>query len=212
MSGEDRRDDPDRRDRTAGEIDPHLWDLYALDALEADETDEVERYLAACGQRRRREIDAYLAETRGAMAYLVGATVDPVAPPDVVRSRVLDELARIRQRPAADVDVAAAVRDRTRCGERPSTPATGPARPPVGADRTRGRRGSGARVAALAAAAVVLLAGGVLIGRATAPRPTPVIPGEVSALLSAPDLRVAQAEVSTGGTTAVATSAVSERR
>lgn len=193
---------------------PADLDLYALDALTADEAEAVEHALVSAGSDDRSSMLAHIRSTREAAADLVADADLDVAPPPALRGRILELAAAEKQsRSAAD--------------EPPSTDGADAGPPadetPGGAavvdlSRERERRRPGPMTfLAVAAAAVVLVVGGVTIGRITdgagsednlpvaapsAPS-APSMPGEVTSMLAAEDLAVVRGSIAETGTATV---------
>ncbi|EFV92307.1 hypothetical protein ES5_06657 [Dietzia cinnamea P4] len=191
---------------TPDSVRPEDLDLYALDALPEHEADAVEAALVGAAPEERSSMLAHIASTREVMAGLVADAGLDAAPPAHLRERILE--------------LAAA--------SSPSDP-TGPVGPggrrgserdaAGGADvldlsRERERRRPGPLTfLAVAAAAVVLLVGGVTIGRITdgsgsddlptAAPPSGTMPGQVTSLLAAEDLAVVRGQVGGTGTATV---------
>lgn len=188
-------------------VRPEDLDLYALDALPEPEADAVEAALVDASPEERSSMLAHIASTREVMAGLVADAGLDTAPPAHLRERFLEMAA----------------------ASTPSGP-TGPVGPggrrgserdPAGGadvidlSRERERRRPGPLTfLAVAAAAVVLLVGGVTIGRLTdgsgtddnlptAAPPAGTMPGQVTSLLAADDLAVVRGQVAGTGTATV---------
>ena len=197
-----------------GGIRPEDLDLYALDALPEQEADAVEEALVAATAEQRASMLAHIRSTREVAVDLVTDAQLDVPPPAALRARVLEQAAADKRRGAADRDTAW----------------TGTPQPDEEAGRgggtvvdlsgVRGRRRPGPLMYLVsAAAAVVLLAAGVAIGRLSdgtdpeanlpvAAPPSASMPQKVSSLLNAPDLEVAQGRVAgTGNATVLASKA-----
>ncbi|MDX2356427.1 anti-sigma factor [Dietzia sp. PP-33] len=191
----DHRESPDT-------VHPGDLDLYALDALPEQEADAVEQALVAAPAEQRVSMLAHIRSTREIAADLVADADLDVPPPPELRARVLDHAAADnRAGTSADPDSGdsrdsggAAVVDLNRMRER--------------------RRPRGWTFVATAAAAVVLVAAGVTIGRLTdgagtednvpvAAPPSASMPDEVTSLLTAPDLEVARGQVGDSGSATV---------
>lgn len=190
-------DDP----HSAGSVPSEDLDLYALDSLPTAEHEAVERSLDAADPEQRESMVAQISSTREVASDLVANADLDVPPPPALRARILDLAAAERQR-TAETSAAAAgdatvsdlghARERARARHRPE-------------NRSRMRTAVFA-----AAAAVVLLAGGVTLGRLTdgtspdggppvAAPPSASMPEQVSALLAAPDLEMTRGQVSGAG-------------
>ncbi|MFN3602287.1 MAG: anti-sigma factor domain-containing protein [Dietzia sp.] len=176
-------------------VHPEDLDLYALDALDEQETEAVEQALVASDPDQRRSMLAHIRSTREVAADLVADADLDVPPPPALRTRVLD-LVAAEAGPGTGDDTTGA-------------PDSGGAAV-VDLSRMRERRRPGTwTFVATAAAAIVLVAAGVTIGRLTggvgpednlpvAAPPAATMPDEVTSLLTAPDLEVARGQV--GGT------------
>ncbi|GAA1711590.1 anti-sigma factor [Dietzia cercidiphylli] len=179
-------------------VHPEDLDLYALDALDQEEADAVEQALVAATPDQRSSMLAHIRSTREVVADLVADADLDVPPPPSLRTRVLDlvtaEAGTGHDAPTPDAD---------------DTGDTGGAAV-VDLSQMRERRRPGTwTFLATAAAAIVLVAAGVTIGRLTgdagpednlpvASPPAATMPDEVTSLLTAPDLEVSRGQV--GGT------------
>ena len=193
-----------------GGVQPEDLDLYALHALPADETEAVEDVLVSAPAEDRASMLAHIASTREVAADMVADADLDVAPPPALRARILEQAAALRP--------ADATTDRSpRTGAADETSA-GTSR--GGADVTdlsrarENRRPRRWTVIGAAAAAVVLLAGGVLIGRMTdgaspqdtlpsAAPPAATMPEEVRSMLSADDLEISRGQIDGAGSATV---------
>jgi anti-sigma-K factor RskA len=162
-------------------LDEHI-ELYALGALEVDEVERVEREIAAEPVAERQRYRREISRTLDALASLSAEYATP--PPPQIRQLVLADLP-----PAAES---------TPDVERPQH---GPdsVRPANVVDITTRRRRLSIAVGAVAAA-LILIIGGVLVGRVTAPDDTgPVaqdgVNQQMSQVLAAPDMQLQQAAV-----------------
>jgi anti-sigma-K factor RskA len=122
----------------------HLAAAYALDALDAEECTAFEQHLADCDDCRR-DVDDFTATASRL------ADVDAVAPPEALKSRVMDAVAATEQVPP----IAAPVE------RRPDTAGAATSDGSVVHLDTRRRRRIGAWLAA--AAAVVVIAVGAIV-------------------------------------------------
>ena len=177
-------------------------ELYALDALDPEETALVERRLDEADPGTRAELDRRIADARLAAAALTEGEVAPEEPPAGLRAAILDSLPDSARAPVSRNDIASLVRDRGERddGDRVGGPHSGtPHLRAVGPDTGRSGapppRPRGLRVLGAVAAAVVLLAGGVAVGRWTAPDDGSTGDTGTSELASAPDLRVTRADL-----------------
>ncbi|SEK86476.1 anti-sigma factor [Rhodococcus maanshanensis] len=145
-----------------------LANAYALDALDAEERRAVEQLLATSDDRLRTDFETVVRRCRETLATT--ATVHETAPPAQLRERLLTQIAQ--------------------------EPRTGPGPAPVSlADRRRTTPRW--RLVGVAAAAVALLVGGVVIGQQLR-EPSP--PQPVAAqVMSAPDVRTSSTAVPGGG-------------
>lgn len=190
---------------TAGSIRPEDLDLYALDALPQNEADAVEMALVTAAPEDKASMLAHIASTREVVAGIVADADLDTAPPPRLRERVLEMAAASNPGGQTGADDTAAPRRDVA---------------PGGADvvdlsRERQRRRPGAlSFLAVAAAAVVLVVGGVVIGRVTdgagaenslpvASPPAGSMPGKVTSLLAAEDLAVVRGQVGGTGTATV---------
>ncbi|AVZ40632.1 MULTISPECIES: anti-sigma factor [unclassified Dietzia] len=181
-----------------GTVHPEDLDLYALDALDDQETEAVEQTLVNAAPDQRRSMLAHIRSTREVAADLVADADLDVPPPPGLRARILD-LVAAESAPVTDAGTP----------EPDGTRDTGGAAV-VDLSHVRERRRPGVwTVVASAAAAVVLVAAGVTVGRLTggaapendlpvAAPPAATMPDEVASLLTAPDLEISRGQV--GGT------------
>ena len=188
-------------------VRPEDLDLYALDALPEDESEEIERALVDADDAQRASMLAHIRSTRELAAGLVAEANLDVPPPPTLRTRVLEQAAADRPRPS-------------RATEGPDAgspdPDHGGGGDVVDLSSARSRRRPRSWMfLATVAAAVALLAAGVAIGRLTdgtesganlpVAAPPAGMPERVSSLLTAPDLEVAQGAVAgTGSATVLA--------
>lgn len=191
---------------TPDSVRPEDLDLYALDALPEHEADAVEAALVDAAPEDRTSMLAHIASTREVMAGLVADAGLDTAPPAHLRERILELAATSspsgptgpvgpgdRRGSGRDADGGADVIDLSRERER--------------------RRPGLLTFLAVAAAAVVLLVGGVMIGRLTdgtgsenlptAAPPSGTMPPQVTSLLAAEDLAVVRGQVGGTGTATV---------
>lgn len=166
--------------------DAHLLSgAYALHSVTGEEAAEVEAAMAT-SEELRGEV-AELTDT----AVLLGLSVEPEDPPPALRTRLLD---LIEQTPQQSV------------GEAPETepaeavPATVPPGNHLAGRRPRRRP---AVLLALAAVAVLLFGGGLLVDRLVQPNSAQSQNTAFARLTSAADVQRAQAPVSGGGTVTV---------
>ncbi|MDQ1530217.1 MAG: hypothetical protein QOE37_322 [Microbacteriaceae bacterium] len=170
--------------------DPHvLSGAYAVNAVNAEEAAEVEAAMAA-SEELRGEV-AELTDT----AVLLGLSVKPVDPPPALRARLLEQIGVTPQLSP----VAPPPADAT-----PPAAEPGPV-PRSGDDVTRVARRQTVRPAlllALAAVAVLLFGGGLLVDRFVL---APGVSGatEFARLTAAADVRRSEAPVAGGGTATV---------
>ncbi|MCZ0914444.1 anti-sigma factor [Gordonia amicalis] len=149
------RTDADPDDGMSAWLDDHI-ELYAVSALTPEETLRAERELAALPAAKRSSYEARIVEIHTAMAGFA-STYALEAPSDLRRrvlSHIFDGTARFGSSPSAQT----------------TTPEL------VDRHRQRTTQGPRRKTAVLAAAAVtvaVALGAGVLIGRTTAPEPSP---------------------------------------
>ncbi|MEH6821308.1 anti-sigma factor [Dietzia psychralcaliphila] len=187
-------------------VHPEDLDLYALDALDEQEAETVEQALVASAPDQRRSMLAHIRSTRELAADMVADADLDVPPPPTLRTRVLD-LVAAEAGPGNDTMDAANTDDARDTG--------GAAVVDLSRMRERRRPGTWTFVAT-AAAAIVLVAAGVTVGRLTggvatddnlpvAAPPAATMPEEVTSLLTAPDLEVARGQVGgTGSATVIA--------
>lgn len=154
-------------------------ELFAVDALAADEHDRVQRELATLTVVERSIYDRRVDETHTAMSEF--ASVYAQDAPAELRARVLG---RVAEEPPA-----------TSLSAPPAEPDQSGTVVPIDRSRTRRRRWA-AGIAAAAAAAVVALGAGVIIGRSTAPEPPappPIAQSQqrIADVLAAPDAQLA---------------------
>lgn len=184
---------------TAGGIDPADLDLYALDALPPREAEAVEEALVSAPEDQRASMFAHIASTQKVAADMVAVAGLDTAPPPALRARVLDEVAARARRdraggPRDDDDDATG--DRVP-GDRPGG---GGSVTSLDAMRER-RRPRMWTVIGAAAAAILLVAAGVGIGRITdgsasednlpvAAPPSGAMPEDVTMLLASDDLEI----------------------
>jgi anti-sigma-K factor RskA len=169
--------------------DAHLLSgAYALDSVTGEEAAEVEAAMAD-SEELRGEV-AELTDT----AVLLGLSVKPEDPPPALRARLLDLIEQVPQLPAGQGGKEVAEPSRVA----PAAEAV-PAGDHVATRRTRRRP---ALLLALAAVAVLLFAGGLLVERAIQPPPTQA-ENAFARLTSAADVRSTQATVASGGTVTV---------
>ncbi|KAA0918571.1 anti-sigma factor [Dietzia sp. ANT_WB102] len=187
---------------STGSVRPEDLDLYALDALDENEADSVETALISASPDEKASMLAHIASTREVVAGIVASADLDTAPPPQLRGRVMEIAATTTPRvPARPADTVNADRDEARGGA-----------DVVDLSRERERRRPGPlSFLAVAAAAVVLVAGGVVVGRVTdragsessLPVAAPSMPGKVTSLLAAEDLSVVRGQVGGTGTATV---------
>lgn len=164
-------------------LDDHV-ELYAVDVLTADEAARVETELEALPAMARTIYDARIADTRQAIARMAaGYALDA---PEELRAHVLEH---VFSEDTAD----------------PAESTTDPADGTTSLARRREERDARRRrlltaVAAAALVAAVALGAGILIGRSTAPEPTPPTATtqpdqQVVDVLAAPDAKVSFAQL-----------------
>lgn len=172
-------------------INPQDLDLYALDALPEREAKAVEADLAGAAPADQASMLAYIADTREVMADLVAFADLDTGPPAHRPQRILDTAA-----------------------SSPTGPGTSTRTNVIDLDHTRRGRRTGAMTAlTVAAAAVALLAGGVVIGRVShdsgtgdLPLASPTagsVPSHATSLLAADDLAVVRGQIAGTGTATV---------
>lgn len=172
-------------------LDEHI-ELFALGALEADEVARVDREIAAAPLAERQRYFEEIAGIHEALASLSAEYA--TAPPPRIRGLLLAELPPIAATPGPD---------------RPRPEVDTP--PPSNVvDITSRRRRASIAVGAVAAA-LILIIGGVLVGRVTAPDAEgPVaqddLDKQISQVLAAPDMRMQQADVGDGASVTVVAS------
>lgn len=204
-------------------IDPADLDLYALDALPGPETDALEEALVNAPEDQRVSMLAHIAATREVAADMVAAAGLDASPPPALRARVLDEVATYARREAAGRSGKFDDDDNT------ADPAPGDRSDGGGSvvDLNSARQNRGRKTWAVigsAAAAVLLVAGGVAIGwlaggsssednlpvatpTSTTP-PTdapsaPSMPEGVAQLLASDDLEISRGPVGSAGAATV---------
>ncbi|MFG1782099.1 anti-sigma factor domain-containing protein [Rhodococcus oryzae] len=146
-----------------------LANAYALDALDADQRRAVAHLLATSDDSLRAEFEAVVRRCRETLAATAAAYA--TAPPAHIRERLLTQIAR--------------------------EPRTGPGRAAAPVSLADRRRTPRWRLVGAAAAAVALLAGGVVIGQQLR-EPTPEQP-MAAQVMSAPDVRTSSTTVPGGG-------------
>lgn len=187
---------------TPGGIDPADLDLYALHALPEQDADLVEQAIVRAPAEQRESMLGHIASTREVAAGLAADAGLDTAPPPHLRAAIL--------RTAAQTSVG----DRGSAAGHSETD-SGDASPGGAAvvDLSRARENRRPRmwtVVSSAAAAIVLVAAGVTIGRITdgaspedsvpvASPATGSMPGEVTSLLASEDLEIARGQVGTSG-------------
>lgn len=203
-----------------GGIDPADLDLYALHALPEQDADIVEQAIVGAPAGQRESILAHIASTREVAAGLVADAGLDTAPPPHLRATILRTAA---QTPASGrgsarepAGTGAQIRAGHRAGGASGDESDSEDASPGGAavvDLSRARENRRPRmwtVVSAAAAAIVLVAAGVTIGRITdgvAPEDNlPVagpangsMPGDVTSLLASEDLEIARGQVGTTG-------------
>lgn len=171
-------------------LDDHV-ELYAVDVLTADEAARVETELEALPAVARTIYDARIADTRQAIARMAaGYALDA---PEELRAHVLE---RVFSEDTADPAESTPTR---------ADGTTDPADGTTSLARRREERDARRRrlltaVAAAALVAAVALGAGILIGRSTAPEPTPPTATsqpdqQVVDVLAAPDAKVSFAQL-----------------
>ena len=189
--------------QTTNGIRPEDLDLYALHALPTDEADAVEEALVSAPDEDRASMLAHIASTREVAADLVASARLDVAPPPALRARILEQVA---------ADGPAATRSSRSRVAGPNAGSETPGGADV-VDLNRARENRRPRmwtVVGAAAAAIVLLAAGVSIGRITdgaspgdnvpvAAPPAASIPEEVRSMLAADDLEVTRGPIEGAG-------------
>ena len=172
-------------------LDEHI-ELFALGALEVDEVARVEREIAEAPLAERQRYREEIAGIHEALAALSAEYA--TAPPPRIRGLLLAEL------PPREAT--------TDSGEPKQVPDTGSHTNVV--DITSRRRRASIAVGAVAAA-LILIIGGVLVGRVTAPdNGGPVaqndLDKQISQVLAAPDMQMQQAAVGEGASVTVVAS------
>ncbi|MDH3011611.1 anti-sigma factor [Gordonia alkanivorans] len=142
--------DAEPDDRMSAWLDDHI-ELYAVSALTPEETLRAERELAALPPEARAAYEARIVEIHTTMAGF--ASTYALEAPSDLRRRVLTHIFG-------------------GAGETGPEPSTTPQPVPIGERRQSPRRKT-AVLAAAAVTVVVALGAGVLIGRTTAPEPSP---------------------------------------
>lgn len=176
---------------TAEDDELHLLTgAYALDALDADERDAVEAYLATSEQARA-EV-ASLSDT----AVMLGLATTPEVPSADARARLLALVASTPQLTAAEsaAETAAASAD-------PAAAAQAAAARPTAAERKASRRWyrSPVTYAVAMAAAVAMFFGGELIVSRISASQQQLSASAIAEITGASDMRRASVEASTGG-------------
>lgn len=202
-----------------GGVRPEDLDLYALHALPADETEDVEQALVNAPAGDRASMLAHIASTREVAADMVAGAHLDTAPPPALRARILEAAAAAR--PAGS---ATARPDRAEGGDSGDTTDEGRAQSgredqrgaevaDLGQARERRRPRMWTAIGA-AAAAIVLLVAGVVIGRLTdgastqedlptAAPPAATMPDEVRSMLTADDLEIIRGQIDGAGVATV---------
>jgi anti-sigma-K factor RskA len=158
-------------------LDEHV-ELYAINALDNDESERIERELARETDAERSRYLREISRTREALAQMSAG--NETAPPPQLREALLAAL------PSASPDV----------GSTPDNVV----------DLAARRRRLSVAVSAVAAA-LILVIGGVLVGRVTAPdEKAPVASAIEQQILGAADMQVKRDTLSDGGTVIVAAS------
>lgn len=198
---------------SSGSIQPEDLDLYALHALPEPEFDAVDHALASADPEQRESMLAHIASTREVASDLVANADLDVAPPPELRARILDLATAQRPQDPESGSTAATNAPETSEVHDASVSNLDSVRDRARARRQTEQRPSGRMTMFAAAAAVVLLAGGVALGRLTggtdieappvASPPAASVPEQVSALLAAPDLSMTRGEVSGAGNATV---------
>ncbi|TQF65917.1 anti-sigma factor [Rhodococcus spelaei] len=152
----------------------HLAHGYALDALDEDDLRAAELILSGSDVRLRAEFESEVRSTRETLAAT--SSVTEAQPSADLRAGLL---ARIAAEPRAT--------DRGRAAPEP----------PVSLSDRRVRTSRWRRVAVAAAAAVVVLAGGITVGAQFRTGPAPE--STASQVMGAPDVRSSSTEVPGGG-------------
>ncbi|MEJ8277419.1 anti-sigma factor [Pseudonocardia spirodelae] len=139
---------------------------WALHALEPDEEYEVLEHLSTCAECRR------LAADVGEVTTGLATAVPQAEPPSSLRASILEQAGRTPQVAPSDRPAPRHARRDEARGPVPAGPErtpAGPTRPPAGPGRGRSRNGwlrrPGRVLAAVAAALVVIVGGGVAVGQ-----------------------------------------------
>lgn len=192
-------------------VHPEDLDLYALDALTEHEAEAVEYALVAGSAEQRSSMLAHIRSTREVAADLVAEADLDAPPPPALRARVLDLVAAEKTRHTGPA--LTGPQDRADDAEADRSEGSSTV---IDLGRARARRRPWTMAGVAAAAALVLLAAGVAIGRLTdgadpqdnlpvAAPPAATMPGQISSLLGADDLEMARSAIgSTGMATVLA--------
>jgi anti-sigma-K factor RskA len=180
--------------------DPRLLSgAYALDAVSADEAAAFEAEMRD-SEELRGEI-AGLSDT----AVVLGLSVPPAAPPPALRSRLLDLIDTTPQLPRREVEAQAVAPATEPATDAPALPPE-TERMPDGAHRvphrTRIRRRP-VLLLAVAAVAVLLFGGGLLVDRTMFTPGSSQTTSAFSRIAGAPDVQRTEAAVAGGGTATV---------
>lgn len=203
---------------TPGGIDPSDLDLYALHALPVQDADIVEQTLVGAPAEQRESMLAHIASTREVAAGLVADARLDTSPPAHLRATVLRAAAQTpaggrgsaRGHSGAGAPGGAGRQTGDEAGDEAGDDSPGGS---AVVDLSRARENRRPRmwtVVSAAAAAIVLVAAGVTIGRITdgvspednlpvAAPPYGSMPGDVTALLASEDLEIARGQVGTTG-------------
>jgi anti-sigma-K factor RskA len=160
-------------------LDEHV-ELYAINALDNDEVERLERELTRAPEAERSRYLREIGRTREALVQMTA--VDETPPPPQLRESLLAAL------PSALPEVGSAPAKVINLAER--------------------RRRFSIAVSAVAAA-LILVIGGVMVGRVTAPEekaPVSALEQQTMAILGAGDMQLKKDTLSDGGSVTVATS------